>query len=153
LALPADVGRFPDLIRFLMLSVPPDIPEEAASRLELVAEEAFVNIARHAYPSGNGDVEITVRTADGRAVIVFSDSGVPFDPMSAPDPDIDSDTADRPIGGLGIHLMRKNTEKIEYVRRDGRNVLTVTVGLRRHFDGFPMGLRGPRSDVRTRHSW
>ncbi len=97
-------------------------------QLELVVEEIFVNIASYAYnPPGSGDVEISCDVEEDmmKVVLTFSDEGPEFDPLVREDPDITLDAKDRPIGGLGIFLVKKNVDGINYRREGGRNILTV----------------------------
>lgn len=97
-------------------------------QLELVVEEIFVNIASYAYcPPGSGDVEISCDVVEDtmRVFITFSDEGPEFDPLGKEDPDITLGKDERPIGGLGIFLVKKNVDGISYKREGGRNILTV----------------------------
>jgi len=59
------------------------------------------------------------------AVITFRDSGVPFDPLQKEEPDTTLTAEEREIGGLGIFLVRKTMDAMEYRREDGFNVLTI----------------------------
>lgn len=56
---------------------------------------------------------------------MFSDSGVPFDPLKREDPDVTLPADERPVGGLGIMMVKKLMDSVGYERKDGRNVLTV----------------------------
>lgn len=101
---------------------------KALLQLELAVEEIFVNIASYAYrPPGSGDVDISCSVEEDvmRVIITFEDEGPEFDPLAREDPDTTLNRDDRPIGGLGIFLVKKNVDGIAY-RRDGdRNVLTI----------------------------
>ena len=55
----------------------------------------------------------------------FIDDGLAFNPMSAPAPDLDAEIHERPIGGLGVHLVRELAQRIDYTRTRGRNILKV----------------------------
>lgn len=102
--------------------------EKVVLQLQLVVEEIFINIANYAYrPPGSGDVDIscTVEEDVMKVTLRFVDRGPEFDPLKRPDPDVGADPADRPIGGLGIFLVKNNVDGIAY-RRDGdKNILTV----------------------------
>ena len=63
--------------------------------------------------------------------IEFRDFGRPFDPLQAPPPDLDRPAGERPIGGLGIHLVRSLTDRVEYRRLGGANLLRVERRFRR----------------------
>ncbi len=91
----------------------------------LALEEVFVNICRYACPDGAGDAEITCIDDGGVFVLEISDKGRPFDVLSRPDPDTKLDIEDRPIGGLGIHLVRKLSDGASYRRQDDRNILRI----------------------------
>ena len=95
--------------------------------LNLALEEAVTNVIMYAYPADNyGSVELTASFSYGVLIFVLSDSGKPFDPTEMPDADTDSSVEDRPVGGLGIHLVRNIMDSVKYERRDGRNILTMT---------------------------
>lgn len=97
-------------------------------RLQLAVEEVFVNIVHYAFPEGSGDVvfETEIRDVPRRVVLRFVDAGIPFNPLEKEEPDVELPAGEREIGGLGIFLVRKNVDHMEYERKDGRNVLTMT---------------------------
>lgn len=90
--------------------------------LETVVEEVFMNIASY---SGATEAAFTLQNVDGEAVLRFEDNGVPFDPLAMPAPDTTLPAAQREIGGLGIMMTRRMTDRQTYARADGRNVLTL----------------------------
>ena len=61
----------------------------------------------------------------GRLLVTLSDDARPFNPLSAPAPDLSPDADEREIGGLGIHLCREMFDQLTYERCDGRNVVTL----------------------------
>jgi anti-sigma regulatory factor (Ser/Thr protein kinase) len=91
--------------------------------LDLVFEELFVNVANYAYPSGTqGTVQITWSVPEPRLLAVeLADEGAAFDPFARPDPELSDSLDDRPVGGLGIFLVRQMTRSCEYRREGGRN--------------------------------
>ena len=94
--------------------------------LNLAIEEAVVNVMNYAYPHDTkGEVTIIAKANDERLKFVIIDSGTPFDPTVKGEADITLSAEDRPIGGLGIHLVRKIMDSINYERIDGKNVLTL----------------------------
>ena len=95
-----------------------DCPVKIQMQIEVAVEELFVNIASYAY-----DMEITEEPA--AAVITFTDSGIPFNPLKKDDPDIALSAEERQIGGLGIYMVKKSMDDIAYAYRDGRNVLRI----------------------------
>lgn len=99
---------------------------ETTMRMNLAIEEAVVNVIDYAYPSGTvGSIDINVTIYDNHMEFVISDSGTPFDPTKKEDVDISLPVEERRIGGLGIHLVRQLMDKINYERKDGRNILTL----------------------------
>lgn len=97
-----------------------------ASSLNLAIEEAVVNVMNYAYPKGQcGEILLEAYANDERLKFVITDSGVPFDPTVAAEPDVSADLDDRPIGGLGIFLVRNIMDSVNYERVSGENVLTL----------------------------
>jgi anti-sigma regulatory factor (Ser/Thr protein kinase) len=102
------------------------LPKDALFGLDLALEEIFANVIFHGYRDG-GEHAIHVGLAlRGRVVsLTVEDEGVPFNPLDAPAADDTSPIEARPIGGLGIHLLRKLMDEIEYAREGNRNRLVV----------------------------
>ena len=103
-------------------------PEETRVDLDVAVDELLSNIIRYAYGSETGTVTVCVETQEEpKAVILtFLDQGAPFDPLAEERPDTTSLPArERPMGGLGLYLVRSLVDEITYARRDGQNVLTV----------------------------
>ena len=99
---------------------------KAQMQLDLCVEELFVNIAHYAYTPNKGMAEISMEIdGDRMASVTFEDSGVPYDPLAKVDPDITLSAAERPIGGLGIFMVKKNVDEIFYEHKDGKNILTI----------------------------
>ncbi len=94
--------------------------------MNLAIEEAVVNVMDYAYPSDTkGIINIEAKANEQRLKVVISDSGVPFDPTTKAEVDTTLSVEERPIGGLGIHLVRQIMDSINYERVDGKNVLTL----------------------------
>ncbi len=91
-------------------------------------EEIFVNIASYAYSPGNGNAVIFISVTD-QIVIRFEDTGKPYNPLAKPEPDLDKPLMDRDIGGLGVFLVKKLMDNVEYTRVGNKNVLVMTKGL------------------------
>ena len=102
-------------------------PLKARTQVDVVIDELFANIASYAYTPGTG--EVTVRFAfdasSRRVELVFIDRGRPFDPLAGADPDVTLPAEERQTGGLGIFLVKKLMDSVEYQYRDGQNILTV----------------------------
>ena len=119
------------------ISLLPDFVEEAvkASKLNpeltaglnLALEEAATNVIEYAYPEGTfGDLMIDAVVGEDSLSFILTDWGKPFDPTARAEVDINADVEDRPIGGLGIHLVRRIMDKVEYLRDGDKNVLKLT---------------------------
>lgn len=93
----------------------------------LAAEEAVVNVINYATPANPDDtVDFSLLCKDGSVEISVSDSGPEFDPLrQAPEVDTDLPLEQRKVGGLGIFFIRNLAESMEYVRKDGRNILKI----------------------------
>lgn len=98
---------------------------KAQMQIDLAVEEIYVNIAHYAYGDSVGKAEVKVENNNGEITIVFSDSGVPYNPLEKADPDITASADDRQIGGLGIFLTKKNMDAVSYEYKDGKNILTM----------------------------
>jgi serine/threonine-protein kinase RsbW len=99
---------------------------ERAGEIQVVLEEAFVNICRYAYAEGRGDVEVNCFSEGNHTVIEIIDSGMPFDITAQELPDITADIHKRKIGGLGCLLIRKLMDRVVYRREDDKNILRFT---------------------------
>lgn len=102
-------------------------PAKVQSQIDLAVEELFVNIAHYAYNPETGTVEVKVEIKENplSVVITFKDSGMPYDPLRKPDPDVTLSAEKREIGGLGIYLVKKNMDNVSYEYEDGKNILTI----------------------------
>ena len=100
---------------------------KAQTQLDIAVEEVFVNIASYAYGGAPGRAVIQLReTHDPEGVsITFIDEGVPYDPLAKPDPDVTLAAEDRPIGGLGIFMVKKTMDDMVYEYKNQRNMLTL----------------------------
>ena len=96
-------------------------------QVDVAVEELFVNIAHYAYAPKTGSVTIRVQPDEkSHAVaIIFFDSGIPYDPLAKPDPDVTLSAEDRQIGGLGIFMVKKSMDDMQYEYREGHNVLKI----------------------------
>lgn len=107
------------------------IPDELNMPINLAIEEAVSNVMLYAYPDNKSgqvlvEFEGCKHTDKGEQLtFVISDSGIPFDPTQKPEADITLSAEDRAIGGLGIHLVRQIMDKVTYVRKNNKNILTL----------------------------
>jgi anti-sigma regulatory factor (Ser/Thr protein kinase) len=126
LTLPAVLSSVDRVRSFLQESLSPlDPREDDFFKIELAVVELCVNIARYAYPDCAGEMAIEIETDDRTATVTITDNGIPFDPRSVPKPDVSWILATGRTGGLGIYLARTLTDRFDYRREAGRNVLTL----------------------------
>ncbi len=127
--LPATLDHLYEAMEFVIFFAEEQgFPPNRIMELELSLEEALVNIIRYAYPDGNGDMEIScIPGGQDQFVVEISDTGIPFDILSAGEPDVTADIEDRKIGGLGIYFIRRLMDDVTYVRKSGKNILRLTV--------------------------
>jgi len=120
-----EVARLSTFIKDIMARL--NIGKPLAPKLRLALEEAVVNVMEYAYPAGKQG-NVTVRTTfDGeRLRFIIIDSGISFNPTEAVKADTTLSAEERPVGGLGILLMRELMDFINYERIDGNNILTLT---------------------------
>lgn len=99
---------------------------ELANRIKLAVEEAVTNCIEYAYPAGTyGDVTTVIEADDAMIRFIISDTGADFDPTKVNKADTTLSVDERPIGGLGILLVRNLMDSINYERIDGKNVLRM----------------------------
>jgi sigma-B regulation protein RsbU (phosphoserine phosphatase) len=107
-------------------------------QIAVAAEEIFVNICRYAYSGGEGSARVMAGMDKSRFVMRFEDSGIAFNPLDHASPDITAPIADREPGGLGIFIMRKWMDRVEYSRAGDKNQLTLykTIGGKKAVESF-----------------
>lgn len=127
LTLPNDVQAVPQLSDFIeKVCAALDIDDYTATQINLAMEEAVVNVMKYAYPVGtHGDIDIEAQADDVRLRFTITDSGKPFDPTARKEVDTTLSAEERPIGGLGIHLVRQIMDSMNYERLNGKNILTL----------------------------
>lgn len=104
-----------------------DCPMKMIIQISVAVEEIYVNIARYAYNPEIGSA--TVRCSVGgdplQIVIQFLDHGKPFNPLAKEDADTTLSAEERDIGGLGILMVKKSMDQVDYEYKDGKNILTI----------------------------
>ena len=94
--------------------------------LRVVAEEVLTNVAKYAYEPGMAPaLELSVEIGEAEAELEFRDRGRPFDPLTAAAPDLEQPPGERPLGGLGLALVRALVDEASYAREDGANRLRL----------------------------
>lgn len=97
------------------------------NKVNLIVEEAAANIAFHAYEKKKGVGKLDVSISEAQIVLTFFDSGPHFDPLAKEDPNIHLSAEERPIGGLGIFMIKKLADKVYYSYQERQNILTVII--------------------------
>lgn len=131
--LPATIEHLKTLVEFVSKHAEEQgFNSRRVKEIELATEEVLVNIINYAYPERSGDVEVSCRREDGTGfVIEISDNGIPFDPLSLPEPNFSPDILDRKVGGLGVFFIRKMMDEVLYRREEGSNIIRLIVNFRR----------------------
>ena len=103
-----------------------EISMKSKLKLELIIEELFVNICNYAYEK-EGEIKIQYGLLENplRIIMNFIDEGVKFNPLDKEGPDLTLDADQRDIGGLGLTIVRKNADEIDYKYENNQNILTV----------------------------
>ena len=127
ITLPNDVEAVPRLSAFVEeVAETMGFDAPMTMNLNLAVEEAVVNVMNYAYPKGTkGNINIEAHANDVRLKFTITDSGAPFDPTAVKEVDTSLSAEERPIGGLGIYLVRQLMDSINYEYVDGHNVLTL----------------------------
>lgn len=100
---------------------------KAQMQIDMAVEEIFVNIAHYAYGPDTGMATILVERSEGNKVsITFIDCGTPYNPLEKQDPDVTLSVEERSVGGLGIFMVKKFMDDMQYEYMDGQNILTIT---------------------------
>jgi serine/threonine-protein kinase RsbW len=126
LRLPAGMESFEPFRSFVLQQMESYGLEDLFPQIDLALEEVLVNTIDYAYPRGGGDIEVECRAeGPGRFYIAVKDWGAAFNPLDSPPPDLTADISSRPIGGLGIHLVKQMAARLAYEYREGCNVLML----------------------------
>ena len=105
------------------------------TQFNLVVEELFVNVASYAYKENeNGKCKISINYDKDKQEVKLSmeDNGIKFNPLEKEDPDTTLSVEDRKIGGLGILLVKKNMDNIEYKYEDNKNILILSKNVKKN---------------------
>ena len=107
------------------------LPDELVMSINLVLDEVLTNVIDYGYDAfGGHEIRVTLAREGDALTIEVDDDARAFDPLAAPPPDLTLPLEERPVGGLGIHIVRSVMDAVEYQRRDGHNILTMrkTIG-------------------------
>ena len=109
-----------------------DCPLKAQMQIDIAIDEIFGNIAHYAYKTNVGEATVRVEIIEEPlcVVITFIDRGIPYNPLSAAEPDTTLTADERAIGGLGIFMVKKSMDEITYRYENGSNILSIRKILR-----------------------
>ena len=102
---------------------------EDQTRTLILLEELLTNLSRYGYPNQpepDGVAEVTLELVGNQLTIEFDDNGDAFDPLGEAKPDLNQPVESRPVGGLGLHMVRQLSEEVHYSRRNGRNIIRLS---------------------------
>ncbi len=126
LTIPADLSGLKDILDGIALLLEEEgFPFEMISDVQLAADEAVTNTILHGYDGKEGDVHFVAEADDREVVIIVEDRAPAFDPVAFVSRDVSKDGDDRPIGGLGLILIRNVMDEVGYRREDGKNIFTM----------------------------
>lgn len=125
LALDSDIAELERLKAFIDAFCELEgVPEATCCQMQVALEELVLNTIKHGgCEPKKGAIRLAIRREGNKVRVVLSDSGIRFNPLEAPSPDLTGNLRDRPLGGLGIHLVRHLMPSIRYERRENRNYL------------------------------
>ena len=127
--LPAKIEQWETIYEMLESALElSEISEKIKYEIAVSAEEIFTNIASYAYGSEEGMVEISWGCKDETKKefqISFKDWGAPYNPLERQDPDFNVPFEERRIGGLGIYMVKKFMDRVEYRNENGCNIFTI----------------------------
>jgi serine/threonine-protein kinase RsbW len=109
------------------------LPGEGVSQLRLAVDEACANIMIHGYRQNDGEITIAVNHGGGKMVVSVSDDAPRYNPLKeTPSPDLEAPLDERLLGGMGVLLIKQNTDAVEYQSTaSGGNVLILTKLMRK----------------------
>ena len=103
-----------------------EVPAKLSAKLMVAVDEIYSNIVRY---SGASEAQIRLVKEEELVQLIFRDNGEPYNPLNEKAPDVTASAEDRAIGGLGIFMVRKMMDNVEYEYTNDRNKLTLTVKL------------------------
>jgi anti-sigma regulatory factor (Ser/Thr protein kinase) len=102
-----------------------DLGLKISMNFNLALDEVLTNVISHGLPADEPhEIQVRIELSDGFLKATVSDDGIAFNPLLGPDPDVTLSVEDRPIGGLGIYLVRRLMDEVSYARQGDRNCLT-----------------------------
>jgi len=129
----AQAAHLPQLTAFLeQFWSSASLPPGGCPAFALALEELFANVVMHGSAGGAlQQVEVSLALTPEGVTMTIEDDGPGFDPLSLPPPDLTASLAERPVGGLGVFLVRKMMDTVSYARVAGRNQVRMSKRLAR----------------------
>lgn len=107
-----------------------ELPQKCLFEINLGLDELFTNIISYGFKNeSDHQIKFTLAKDEETLVVQVEDDGIPFNPLDAKSPDVSQNLDSINIGGLGIHLVKKMMNDIEYQRSEGKNRLTLKKGV------------------------
>ncbi|MCW5554045.1 MAG: ATP-binding protein [Verrucomicrobiae bacterium] len=121
---PSEIARAQDeLERFAARNA---VPKRPLHDVQLALEEHLANLVRHAYSDDREHrIQVQFQLEQHQLRVEVEDDGKPFNPLEQPPPDLSLPLDQRPIGGLGLHMIRKSLDHVEYRRVETHNILVM----------------------------
>lgn len=126
-SVPSDAAQLPELSQFLRdFWTEFNLPASEVLAFELALEEVFMNVVMHGSVAAEApSVNVSLTWLDSGVTLTVEDDGAPFDPLSLPAPDVTASLERRPVGGLGVFLVRQIMDSVVYERRGTMNQLRM----------------------------
>ena len=128
ITLPATIENVEKVTEFVNAELAKiNCPAKAKAEIDIAIDELFSNIANYAYNPevGKATVKVEVQENPQALVITFMDKGIPYDPLKREDPNVKLSADERGIGGLGIFMVKKTMDSVEYEYKDNHNILKI----------------------------
>lgn len=102
-------------------------PMKAQTQIDIAIDEIFSNIANYAYNPEIGEAKVKIDVTENpvSVIITFIDNGKPYNPLKNADPNTTAKLEERDVGGLGIFMVKKTMDAVEYEFKDGQNILKI----------------------------
>jgi serine/threonine-protein kinase RsbW len=127
IASPAHIGELADAVETTLAEA--GIDRACIHDARLIVEELACNALVHGSADEDAHLRLRLQLEAAQLVLELDDNGPAFDPTAAPAPDLDASIDQRPVGGLGLHLVRELAHSLDYRRHEGRNLVRVTLRL------------------------
>lgn len=125
---PAKIDQIPDITEYVSgFAQDANLHPKQLIHLQVAIDEVVANICQYAYQKPPGEIMVNIESGEGKFTVDFIDEGIPFDPLSADEPDINAEIAERDAGGLGIFLVRRLIDEVHYKREESKNTLTLVL--------------------------